>query len=355
MVSDAEIVRHLTAVLKKADLNTTTTTEIRQQLQSDLGVDLSDKKAFIRQQVDLYLQKQSQEQEEEAGGGGEGQGVNERGEEVGGGEQDVDDDNDDEDEEEGEEEHGDGSRESSKGSKTRGEPDSKRTRAKIDRAIKASVTKEKKKRTGGGGGLTKVCALSPLLQAIIGEAELPRTQVVKQLWAYIREHNLQDPDDKRKIICNDALRNLLGTNSTDMFKMNKLLSKHIFPLDNRSTGAAAKGRDRDTDTEDAEPKAKKQKADKSGGGKGKIVGFLAPCPISEQLAKFLDAEDGKVSRADAVKRLWIYIKENNLQDPSNKKMIVCDEQLQDLFDCDHFVGFDLTKLLTRHFIKPELQ
>lgn len=43
------------------------------------------------------------------------------------------------------------------------------------------------------------------------------------------------------------------------------------------------------------------------------------------------------------------------QDPSNKKMIVCDEQLQDLFDCDHFVGFDLTKLLTRHFIKPELQ
>ena len=75
----------------------------------------------------------------------------------------------------------------------------------------------------------------------------------------------------------------------------------------------AKSRDRDTDTEDAEPKPKKQKTAKSGDGKGKNVGFLAPCPISEQLARFLDAEDGKISRADAVRRMWDYIKENNLQ------------------------------------------
>jgi chromatin remodeling complex protein RSC6 len=40
-----------------------------------------------------------------------------------------------------------------------------------------SLPKEKKKRTGGGGGLNKACGLSPELQAIIGEAELPRTQV----------------------------------------------------------------------------------------------------------------------------------------------------------------------------------
>jgi len=71
--------------------------------------------------------------------------------------------------------------------------------------------------------------------------------------------------------------------------------------------------DRDTDTEDVEPKSKKLKTDRSGGGKGKNVGFLAPCPISEQLSRFLGAEDGKVSRADAVKRMWDYIKENNLQ------------------------------------------
>jgi upstream activation factor subunit UAF30 len=65
MVSDAEIVKHLISVLKTADLTTTTTTAIRQQLEQDLRVDLSDKKALIRQQVDLYLQHQHSQKEEE--------------------------------------------------------------------------------------------------------------------------------------------------------------------------------------------------------------------------------------------------------------------------------------------------
>jgi hypothetical protein len=64
MVSDADIVRRLTSVLKTADLATTTTAAIRQHLENELGVDLSDKKAFIRQQVDLYLQQQVQEDKE---------------------------------------------------------------------------------------------------------------------------------------------------------------------------------------------------------------------------------------------------------------------------------------------------
>lgn len=335
MVSDEEIVRHLTAVLREADLSTTTTTAIRQQLQEELGVDLTDKKVFIRQQVDLYLQTQAQEQQQQQ----EGEDV--VGEDDGETQDDDDEDGDEEDEEE----------QASKSSK---DSDSKRTRAKIDRAIKASLGKEKKKRASTGGGLTKACALSPELQAIIGQAELPRTQVVKQLWSYIRENNLQDPGDKRKIICDDALRSLFGTNSTDMFKMNKLLSKHIWPLDNGTTVAVKKA-DRDTDTEDAEPKPKKQKTDRSGGGKGKTSGFLAPCPISEQLSAFLGAEDGMVSRADAVKRMWDYIKEHNLQDPTNKKMILCDQPLHDLFATEKFVGFDITKLLQRHFLKPEPQ
>lgn len=70
---------------------------------------------------------------------------------------------------------------------------------------------------------------------------------------------------------------------------------------------------RDRDTEEAEPKPKKQKVEKGEGGRGRSSGFLAPIPISEGLAKFLGAEDGKVSRADAVKRIWDYIKEHNLQ------------------------------------------
>lgn len=56
-------------------------------------------------------------------------------------------------------------------------------------------------------------------------------QIVKQLWVYIRKHNLQDPENKRRIICDDALRLVFETDCTDMFKMNKLLAKHILTLD----------------------------------------------------------------------------------------------------------------------------
>ena len=142
MVSEAEIVRHLISVLEKADFNTTTTTAIRKQLESELGVDLSEKKGLIRQQVDLYLAQQQQfgsneveqgeqYQEEEDGNRGEG------GEE--------------EEEQEGiEDEEVDVEFEGVEYVKSYGsaagvshgteEVDSKRTRAKIDRAIKERYT-----------------------------------------------------------------------------------------------------------------------------------------------------------------------------------------------------------------------
>ncbi|KAJ9177211.1 hypothetical protein P3X46_012450, partial [Hevea brasiliensis] len=55
--------------------------------------------------------------------------------------------------------------------------------------------------------------------------------VVKQLWTYIREKNLQDPDNRRNIICDEPLRALFGVDCINMFQMNKALSKHIWPLD----------------------------------------------------------------------------------------------------------------------------
>lgn len=58
MVSDSELVGRLCEFLSASDLNTTTTATVRRKLEEDFGIDLSDKKAFIREQVDLYLQSQ---------------------------------------------------------------------------------------------------------------------------------------------------------------------------------------------------------------------------------------------------------------------------------------------------------
>ncbi|CAK9217179.1 unnamed protein product [Sphagnum troendelagicum] len=322
-VSDADIVRRLTSVLKTADLATTTTTAIRQHLEHELGIDLSDKKAFIRQQVDLYLQQQEQEDKEK-----------EEEEEAQGKEEEEEQQQEQEQQQQQQDEIDDYGKQTAT------------TRSDSKQRLLAKIGHSASKESGGAGGLNKLCSLSPELQAVVGETELPRTQVVKLLWAYIRENGLQDPENRRKIICNDVLRILFNTDSTDMFKMNKLLSKHIWPLENGSTVV--------TCPDNAEPRPKKPKIEKSeagDGGRGRSSGFLAPIPISEGLAKFLGAEDGKVSRADAVKRIWDYIKENNLQDPTNKKMIVCDSKLQELFECDTFVGFGLTKLLSPHFLK----
>lgn len=59
MVSESELIGRLREFLSCSDLNTTTTATVRRQLETDFGIDLSDRKAFIREQVDLFLQSQS--------------------------------------------------------------------------------------------------------------------------------------------------------------------------------------------------------------------------------------------------------------------------------------------------------
>lgn len=52
--------------------------------------------------------------------------------------------------------------------------------------------------------------VSPEMQAFVGVPEIPRTQVLKRIWAHIKEHNLQDPEDKKVIICDETLKKIFG-------------------------------------------------------------------------------------------------------------------------------------------------
>jgi len=63
MVSESELIERLREFLRNSDLNTTTTSTVRRQLESDFGIDLSDRKSFIREQVDLFLQTVQQDDE----------------------------------------------------------------------------------------------------------------------------------------------------------------------------------------------------------------------------------------------------------------------------------------------------
>jgi upstream activation factor subunit UAF30 len=66
------------------------------------------------------------------------------------------------------------------------------------------------------------------LAAIIGEEPLPRTEVTKKLWDYIRSHSLQDPANKTRINADDKLKEVFeGREQVTMFEMTKLVFNHV--------------------------------------------------------------------------------------------------------------------------------
>jgi len=69
---------------------------------------------------------------------------------------------------------------------------------------------------------------SPALSEVVGDKPLPRTEVTKKLWAYIKRNNLQDKKNRRMIHADDALKTVFGgKGSVNMFEMTKLVNKHL--------------------------------------------------------------------------------------------------------------------------------
>jgi chromatin remodeling complex protein RSC6 len=69
---------------------------------------------------------------------------------------------------------------------------------------------------------------SPMLAAVIGDKPVPRTEVTKKLWAYIKKNGLQDAKNRRQINADDKLKPIFGGKaSVSMFDMTKLVGKHL--------------------------------------------------------------------------------------------------------------------------------
>ncbi|EPQ55071.1 SWIB-domain-containing protein [Gloeophyllum trabeum ATCC 11539] len=104
---------------------------------------------------------------------------------------------------------------------------SKKSAATVDSDDSEGGTK--KKRGGGGakGGFAKEYALSEPLAAVVDAEKMSRPQLVKQLWVYIKANDLQNPQNKKEIMCDDKLRAVFNTDKIDMFKMNKAIGQHL--------------------------------------------------------------------------------------------------------------------------------
>ncbi|MEK7504968.1 MAG: SWIB/MDM2 domain-containing protein [Patescibacteria group bacterium] len=74
----------------------------------------------------------------------------------------------------------------------------------------------------------KPLTVSAELAVVVGAGPLPRSEVVKKLWEYIKKHGLQDSQDKRNINADEALKKIFdGKGTVSMFEMTKLVSKHL--------------------------------------------------------------------------------------------------------------------------------
>ena len=95
-------------------------------------------------------------------------------------------------------------------------------------ASKSGGAKAGGAKKAGGRGLGAAVTPSAELSAIVGSKPMPRTEVTKKLWDYIKANNLQDKTNRRMSNADDKLRDVFGgKKQVSMFEMTKLVSKHL--------------------------------------------------------------------------------------------------------------------------------
>jgi len=104
---------------------------------------------------------------------------------------------------------------------------SKKVKAK-KKVTKAKKPAKKKSARKPNPAFMKPMTPSSTLAAVIGGSPMPRTEVTKKLWAYIKRNGLQDRTNKRMINADDKLKPVFGGRSqVSMFEMTKLVSNHL--------------------------------------------------------------------------------------------------------------------------------
>ena len=104
----------------------------------------------------------------------------------------------------------------------------KKSAGKKSAAKKGGATKKAaaKKRTPNAAFM-KAMTPSAQLGAVVGAQPMPRTEITKKLWQYIKRNNLQDPKQRRMINADDKLRPIFKKDQVSMFDMTKLVNKHL--------------------------------------------------------------------------------------------------------------------------------
>lgn len=211
----------------------------------------------------------------------------------------------------------------------------------------SSTSKEGKVKRAAGKGLSVKKEISEDLANFLGQGkEMARTEIVKALWDYIKEHDLQNPDNKREILLDSKMQQVFGCETFTMFTMNKYVAAHIHPF-----------KAVDLTPKDPKPRKKRKTTKKTGNEpplkkkrKPKKPGLQPPYRLSKEMA----AVAGKdvLPRPQVVTKLWEYIKKHDLQNPNDKREIICDEKLKSIMGGNDTVTmFNMNRYITDHLLE----
>jgi len=274
-ITKEQLKKEIQDILKDADLDNTSAKKVRMQLQEKLDCDLTERKKEVDELVMEVIDEQTQDDEEEEQ---EEESESEedsppkkkkavakrktkKAESESGSEYSAEASDDDDDDEEAAPSDGGGSDyepdepvrigrgkptkskakgrrnsddESSgeewSGARKKGGVKGRKKRAGDSSDDDSDYEKPKKKRKaggGGGGGYTAPVKLSENLADIVGGDEMPRHEVVKRMWAYIKDNKLQDPKNKQFIKCDEKLSKVIPTKKFRGFGMVKYLKDHM--------------------------------------------------------------------------------------------------------------------------------
>jgi upstream activation factor subunit UAF30 len=282
-----ELREKIKAMVPKVDLETMGMKAFIKLLSKDLGVDLKPRKDFIKQTLTEAINGAEEEEEIEA--------------------------NDESEEEEESEDE-------------------------------VSAPKAKKSNGGkdgrGGGGLAQRKEISDKLAAFLNKGKImARTDIVKELWNYIRENNLQNPSNKREIILDEAMQKVFECKMFTMFTMNKYIGAHIDPFKPVDL----------TPTPKASAQKKRKASKDSGSPKKRKVGTQPPYRLSEELQAIVGTDI--LPRPQVVSKIWTYIKANNLQDENDRREIICDAKLKKIMKKDKISMFQMNVHIGAHLLE----
>jgi len=184
--------------------------------------------------------------------------------------------------------------------------------------------------------------LSKPLAEFLGKGDkLSRPETVKLLWAYIRKHDLQNPENRKEILLDDKMQKVFGVERFTMFKMAKYVSAHIHPF-----------KPVEESDEEEKPSKKRKRTPKKSGGKsekGKSKRQFPTYRVSPTLAKLCGRD--ALPRNEIVKELWAYIREHDLQNPNDKREIICDDLFRQIMGRDTVTMFSMSKHINPHILE----